>query len=539
MISLEKRDGLARVGKLEVDGIAFEAPLMIDFLRKSEFKELIDKIDFGKAPYVLKEIDPKRFEVLKSKDENFIVVTGLSVLSPRKLVETLIELRTGSFKPLYTPALATPKNLPLLVYFGVDIVDNILPIFKAYEGIYMLENCEFELKSLRSLPCNCEICSSHGVKDLDEEMLAEHNTAVLRRQLELVREQIRQENLRNFVEAHVKFDPELTAMLRIADEYREHFKRYNAVFKRSKLTPTSEDSFTRPEITTFFERAIDAYRPKGKVLLILPCSARKPYMLSKSHSRIRSYLGNLLRGVEEIIVSSPLVVPRVFELTYPAVNYDVPVTGHWSGDEIEFVAERLAKFIEKGKFDVIIAHVEGGYGKVVEHLGIDVIFTAEGDVTTPQSLNNLKRTLENIAKQDFDLYLSIFEHMLRYQFGVELSELGDGFRVRGRYPNLELFQGKDRIARIDINYGMLDIYMPLAKLLLEKNVYTVRIDNFEPKGTIFAVGVEEADERIRPNDIVVFYNDRLFGVGRALMTGVEMTRMDRGYAIEVKRSKKL
>jgi predicted RNA-binding protein len=38
---------------------------------------------------------------------------------------------------------------------------------------------------------------------------------------------------------------------------------------------------------------------------------------------------------------------------------------------------------------------------------------------------------------------------------------------------------------------------------------------------------------------VVFYNDELFGVGRSLMTGVEMVEMDRGRAIEVKRTKKL
>ncbi len=533
MISLEKRDGVARIGKLEVNGETFETPLMIDFLDKPD---VIDKIDFGMAPYPIKEFDEYRFKILGSKDENFIVATGLSVLSPRRLVETLIELRKKSFKPLYTPALATPKNVPILIYFGVDIVDNILPIVKAYEGIYMLENSEFKVKSLRSLPCNCEVCRNYNPSDLDDELIAKHNTAVLRRQIEVVREHIRNENLRNFVEAHAKFDPELTAMLRIGNENVEFFQSYEAVFKRSKLTPTSEDSFGRCEVYTFFERAIEAYRPKSDILLILPCSARKPYTLSRSHSRIKSYLGELLRGVEEIIVSSPLVVPRVFELTYPAINYDVPVTGHWSGDEIEFVAERLAKFIEKGDFKLIIAHVEGGYRRVVEETGVDAIFTAEDDVTSPRSLENLKEALENVKiKRDFDLYLSIFEHMLRYQFGVELYEFGNNFRVKGRYPNLELIHNNERIARMDVTYGMLDVYSPLAKFLLENDVYTVKIDNFRPKGTIFAVGVREADERIRPNDIVVFYNDELFGIGRALMTGKEMVEVDRGYAIEVKR----
>ena len=508
---IEKREGLARICRIKLDGKSIETPTIID---PREFE-----IDFGKAPYVLKDIDPHRFEILGSKEDRLIVATGMNVLSPRRLVETLIELRKDP-KPLYTPALATPKNLPLLVYLGVDIVDNIVPVMKAYEGIYMLENCEFELDSLKTLPCSCRVCREH--KELDEELLAIHNMEVMKRQLELVKEQIRRENLRNFVEAHVKFDPELTAMLRIADEHYNIFERYFPVFKRSKLTPTSEDSFERPEVRTFLNRAVEAYKPKGKVLLILPCSARKPYLLSKSHTRLRGSLGERLKGVEEIIVSSPLVVPRVFELTYPAINYDVPVTGRWSESEIEFVARWLSKFVEKGDFELIVSHVEGGYRKVVEKAGIDAIFT--------DSIEDLKRVLD-FEKESFDLRISIFEHMVRYQFGVEYE---GKVRVKGRYPNLE-FLGEERVARVDLNYGMLDVYAPMADLLIKKNAYTVRIEDFVPKGTIFAVGVEDADKRIRPNDLVVFYNNSIVGIGRAVMTGEEMVELDRGKAIEVKR----
>ncbi len=519
---LEKRDGVARICRTELG----ETPLMIDFTEKSEIS-----IDFGKAPYPLKEIDPERFEILKSKDERINVATGLAVLSHRKLVETLIELRRDG-RLLYTPALATPKNVPILIYLGVDIVDNIVPIIKAYEGIYMLENAEFEIDSLRALPCNCEVCRNSSPKDMDEEKIAKHNTFILKRQIGLVKEHIRMENLRNFVEAHAKFDPALTAMLRIADEHYEFFERYYPVFKKSKLTPTSEDSFERPEIRTFFKRALESYYPKGRTLLILPCSAKKPYSLSKSHRRIRSYLGDLLKGVEEIIVSSPLVVPRVFEMVYPAMNYDVPVTGKWSGDEVEFVAERLKAFVEKGDFDKVIAHVTGGYKRVVEKAGIDAVFTAEDDITSSESLRKLKKALEDAERVDFDLFVSMFEHMFRYQFGVEMPSV-DCF-VRGRYPNLEL-KAENRLARIDVRFGMLDIYEEFARYLLEKEVYTVRIDEFEPKGTIFAVGVREAYHGIRPNDLVVFHNDSIFGVGIACMPGWEMEEADGGRAVEVKR----
>jgi archaeosine synthase len=269
------------------------------------------------------------------------------------------------------------------------------------------------------------------------------------------------------------------------------------------------------------------------------------------------------KGVSEIIISSPLVVPREFELTYPAMNYDTPVTGYWSADEISFVAEKLAAFVLKGEFEKVIAHVEGGYRKVVEKAesiaGFDAVFTAEDGVTSPKSIERLRKEVEGVER--FDLYYSMFQHMVRYQYGVEL-EL-DSYEVRGRYPNLELLsvvdvdegadekegrtggkketrkRKKERIMRTDMRYGMLDIDLPFAKLLLKKDVYTVKIADFEPKGTIFAAGVLEADENIRPNDVVVFHNDNLFGVGIACMCGSEMVESEKGYAIVVRKKGKL
>ncbi|MCZ7382625.1 MAG: hypothetical protein O8C64_13775 [Candidatus Methanoperedens sp.] len=48
----------------------------------------------------------------------------------RELVESIIRLKenTRADSLLYAPALATPENLAMLVYMGVDIVDETLPI---------------------------------------------------------------------------------------------------------------------------------------------------------------------------------------------------------------------------------------------------------------------------------------------------------------------------------------------------------------------------------------------------------------------------
>ncbi len=531
---LTKRDGCARIGKIVIDSKEFELPLLIDFLKKEEFEDLLNSMDFGLAPYVIKDIDSKRFDALKSRDENFLILTGLKTLSPKRIVEEIFKLVKNS-KPIYTPALATPINLPLLIYLGIDIVDNILPIVDAYNGIYYTNDSKFKLQNLKSLPCNCPVCLNgiDALKNSEYEersyLIALHNTYVMKSQIELIKETIRNENLRNFVEAKAKLNPELTVILRIADNLNFCYE-FHSAFKKSKVYFNTLESFNRPEVKIFFERALKAYKPKTKTLLILPCSAKKPYLLSKTHKTIRRVCK--IR-VNEIIVSSPLVVPREFELVYPAINYDTPVTGHWSDEEISFVAERLREFVDKGNFERIIAHVENGYRKVVERALKDynVEYTCNSSITSQDSLKNLKRALENRSEK-LDLYKEIFEHMVRYQFDLEMNLEG---KIRGKYPELELINSNERVLRVNKNYGMLDIYRVFAEQLIEAKKYVVKIGDFDPKGTIFAIGIENADERIRPNDLVVFYNDKIFGVAKAIMAGIEMVEAKKGMALIIKR----
>ena len=65
--------------------------------------------------------------------------------------------------------------------------------------------------------------------------------------------------------------------------------------------------------------------------------------------------------------------------------------------------------------------------------------------------------------------------------------------------------------------------------------YWVEIDNFFPKGTVFAVGVKDADNRIRTGDeVVVFHGTELRGVGVAKMGAAEMVESNTGHAIKIR-----
>jgi len=514
----EKRDGFARTGKIEIDGRTVATPAMLEV-------EDIPDWDFGLAPTSLKFLNEELFEVLKPQNEEVEVLTSLHLLSPRQLVDVFE--RAGK-KPVYAASSALPSNVSLLIYLGADLVDNVLAIAKAYNGVFLMGEIEVQVEKLQRLPCNCIHCQGKFVEEVDNlsKTVARHNTEMLRMEVEKCRRLILDEELRNYVESKVKLDPELTSALRFSDALRDHstFPR----FKKSRCNFSALESFNRFEVRYFFNRALECYQPFSDTVLLLPCTARKPYLISRTHRYLRS---RVKINVNEIIISSPLVVPREFELLYPAVNYDTPVTGYWSDEEISFVSGWLKKFIEKGKFSKVIAHVAGGYRKVVERIEgeiqAEVVYTAEDDILSDKSIDRLKKEIEGYER--VDLYRRIIDHMLSYQFGISF-----GGEVKGRYPELELHD-KKRLARVDRIYGMLDIYEDIAVHLLEKKIYSVEIGDFDVKGTIFAGGVINADEKIRPNDLVVFCNSKIFGVGIAAMSGREMVESERGIAVKVKR----
>ncbi|MCS7144860.1 MAG: archaeosine synthase subunit alpha [Archaeoglobaceae archaeon] len=517
MFYTEKRDGFARLGALELNGFSIRTPAMLE-------GEVLKKFDYGKAPYAVKRILPEIYESLRPQGE-IEILTGLTSMSPREIAEAFSELR--GLKPIFAVACADPQNLAMLIYLGVDLVDNIMAVAKAYNGIYFLGDFEIKIEKLKTFPCNCKFCKSQKLNGLrkDEilEITAMHNTEQLRIELEKCKILIEEERLRNYVEAKAKLNPEMTALLRFSDlEESICFPR----FRRATCYFNSQESLNRFEVKYFLKRSVECYKPKTRALLLLPCTAKKPYLLSKTHRIIRSVVKV---NVNEIMISSPLVVPRELELIYPAVNYDTPVTGYWSEEEINFVANWLSKLVERGKFEKIIAHVEGGYRKVVEKAlkDYEVIFTADGDILSEESLKRLKKELEGFDK--FDLYYEMFSHALRYQFDLEAEGV-----VKGKYPEIELLKG-ERIARFDLRYGNLDIYSYLAKELIRKGDYAVKIADFEPTTTIFSAGVEEADQKIRPNDVVVFINSTHYGVGIARMHGKEMVEAKKGVAIEVRR----
>ncbi|GAI86743.1 unnamed protein product, partial [marine sediment metagenome] len=107
------------------------------------------------------------------------------------------------------------------------------------------------------------------------------------------------------------------------------------------------------------ERLLKRFTPESwtKLIIILPCSAKKPYSESKSHKKFHSIIRKFrdFPDFQEIILTSPLgAIPRQLENIYPVNSYDISVTGDWDNEEITIASNMLIKLLEKYDKDIPI-----------------------------------------------------------------------------------------------------------------------------------------------------------------------------------------
>ncbi|MEL4306431.1 archaeosine synthase subunit alpha [Methanococcoides sp. LMO-2] len=480
----------------------------------------------------------------------------------RKFLERIIEIRENAAPDtaLYVPNLCTPANAAMLIYLGADIVDNTRAIVSGYNDVYLTTSGNYFTDSMTELPCRCDACAPITLEELKAmpkaeraDILTRHNCNMLEAEIALARERIRSGNLREYVEGQCRTEPWLAALLRLADDQYDYMEEHAPLARSNQLLATTSESMTRAEIVRFARRVQERYTPpESDILVLLPCSAKKPYSISNSHAKFIRSLGKNRRYVHEVIITSPLgIVPREIEITYPAAHYDTVVTGYWDAEEIKWVSSCLSEYLSKNKYSHIIAHVEEAYREICEivskELGIEIIYTSTGNVSSRESLDNLKNTLSDIVangefrqnKPRSDLMRAIAD----YQFGPGAGKLlvPEKSKIKAPFPKHQVFSDKKQIATLIPQYGTLALTIDGTRLLAESDSfegYTVTIDDFLPRGSLLAPGVIAADENIRPGDEVLVTGSKAIGVGRAMMSGKEMVASTRGIAVDLRHIKK-
>jgi len=485
--------------------------------------------------------------------------------NPRVLLENVIHIRnnTPPDTALYAPALATPENLGLLVYVGVDVIDDTLAVVRAFGDIYMMPGGEYRLKDLSELPCGCNVCSNTSVAELKEmdatqrgELVAQHNKTRLEEEKRVIVQHIRDGHLREYVEGKCRSDPWLTALLRLTDQEYSYLEQRTHTYRRSTMYTNSAESLDRVEVKRFARRVQERFQsPDNNILLLLPCSARKPYSISNSHQYFSRAIGKYRRALNEVIITSPLgIVPRELELVYPAAHYDTPVTGHWDLEERSWVGGCLLEYLRTNRYSHIIAHVDGAYQdicqSVASDLGLNIIYTAdmEGSVTSSHSLKKLGDTVKALVNEEGyplrklrDITANMLRSIADYQFGMGAGELlvPDNATIKAPFPKHQVYDVRTQLATLNPSIGTLTPTLEGGHRLIELGTYQVHIDDFVPGSNLLAPGVVDADPAIRPSDQVLVVGKRAIGVGRALMGGDDMVRSSRGVAVDLRQVKEI
>lgn len=459
--------------------------------------------------------------------------------SPRDFVAIVRQVREtlGPSKVLAVTGLATPSNASVLVYIGIDVIDSSRMLLDTARGVFHTSDGSLPLTEVDRAACACPPCAA----GLD---LGAHNDLALHREILLVRNHLSHGRLRELVERRLANAPWNTAVVRHLDLRGYDLVEPYTPVAGGPMLAYAHESLHRPEIVRFRRRVRERYRkpPSARVLLLLPCSARKPYSTSRSHRRFRDAI--LAAGhpsvVHEVIVTSPLgLIPRELERFHPARDYDIPVTGDWSRDEAAIVTEDLRAFVAANRYDAIVAHLGAEAPIVKETLG-DVILSAAGDrPSSDAALESLTRTLKE-QTASFERapkarrFAEDLSNIARFQFGEAGPPLVDGVTFRGRFPDVRLIRDGRQLAMYT-DRGMLSLTLEGGSILASQDAYWVEIEDFFPKGNVFAIGVSDAAPEIRPGDeVVVRHVGQVRAVGTSVLNAREMIDLKRGEAVHIR-----
>jgi archaeosine synthase len=391
----------------------------------------------------------------------------------------------------------------------------------------------------------------------DTDQLAAFNLAEAERELRRIRIAIEQGTLRALAERRALTSPHTLAILRRLDREHAHMEAATGVFRSSPLQCNTWESLHGAEVERFRRRVRDRYRPPAlaDVLVLLPCSATKPYRFSPSHRFFARALDDsgIRHRVHEVMVTSPLgLVPRELEQTSPARDYDIPVTGRWTRDEEAIIRGQLAHLLMAGDYQHVVAHVpESTYTFLRDLLPEDTVHTAHTDHPQRKKecdrLRDALRAIRSADPKPADRRLwnerkrQDAAALAAWQFGPDAAEalVADATAV-GRAPYVKLMRGAGRDAAqlaMVTDRGLLSLTLDGADRIASAGAYRVTIGDFPlaATGSLFAPGIVAADAEIRPGDSVAVMQDgRVVATGQAQMGADEMVASKRGVAVVMK-----
>jgi len=449
------------------------------------------------------------------KPDVVVLVDALQLASqPGRLIEAITVLKRkfpGAL--LWTPGLGGPDNVALLTWFGVDLFDLSRSRQATAAGVLLTGNGP-----------------RHPVESMGESASMKDQVGHWEAAIAEVRSALSTDQMRSLV------DRQSLNSARSVEHLRRHDALCSSVpgllashVARTHAFPCHSASIqTDPLISDWEAFMSETYvAPEGldTILVLLPCSARKPYRLSKSHGRFIRAIGT--SACHEVMVTSPLgLVPRDLEEVWPAAHYDLPVTGDWSRDEEDRIQRMFQRLVERHQYKRVINHS----GMKLEHATIDVIDTRCGESAgSHAALERLSEAVQ-AAVDEFSARGRKNERMLLDTFAsvarktMQSDDWVKPLKVRGKPPRYRLEKNGKQVALWSIDRGGFSLSKAVIQDLASTNALPavhLRPD-VKWKGDIFGTIVERFDQDIRTGaDLLVYQDGAVVGLARAQAPGWE------------------
>jgi len=519
-------------------------------------KQSVGDIDdaFQVLPANMEDISSNKIE---KKAALFIISQFQQLLNkPVDCISFITKIRNmiGYDSLLYTPGVADASNLALLTYLGINCFDTLKAMIAARQHIMMFPHAVFPTDAINENPCHCPSCVTRNSPPsaLSTDEIYNHNLYTLDAELKTIRNAIQQQQLRSLVETRIINHPSLCTLFQTYERQGYHFiEERTPLYTKTILQATTHESLFHPAIHRFQDRVLHRFiKPAStSILLLLPCSAKKPYSFSKSHMLFKKTIMrvNNYQHIHEVILTSPLgLVPRELELFYPASAYDIPVTGTWYEDEQTMIRTTLSQYVKKNTYDTIIVHLPKNISSFISDLLPNALYTApDNKPTSHTSLEHLHEILQKTVSQTPKIQSKkrFWDHVLSiasYQFGAKIAmSLLENTTIKGKYPYFRIYNHENiQLGMMTKERGFISLTLEGGKQIAPHMKYLVHItDDFHLKGSVFAPAVTSADKEIRVGDeVLINQGANLIGVGVAQMNGNEMTNRRYGEAVKVRHS---
>ena len=534
----------------EIPNFSFITPLIVphsEFVesQKFEFNTLLDRLDTYKLPdwfgltFAMEEASNLK-ELLAFKPSCIALkLNQVGNVPPRKLISVIrgVKRLLPPNVALYVPGGAPIGLQTVLLALGVDILDTTVAALSAFQANlysdgFIVDNREMSIQDV--LTKNLEALRSDFVHARDSLKISQIWNRVFR-------------------EAHVS--PNTASVVKLMQRMELNLQNFN-LHLNSKINFTGDESLYHPIVEAYQQRLLETYQfPKGKqVLLLLPCSAKKPYNQSRSHRffyrQIKKSLRHEASTVEVWSLTSPLaVVPRDFESVYPCGFYDIPVSGEWSFEESKLCGKFLCTMLQKVPKEVtIVVHVSDSYSDMIKQAFQKTTYLKswiDPKPTSAGALENLASTLSELHLEQAQVdsrRFALIKSLLAWKFGIDFILPLSNLRLKER-------RGRQIIAQKDGNYWFsLELTTARINLSLQaleaSNLKTEKALYFTGDklngSSLFAPGISRVGKISNGDDFLIFDDsgDRFLGIGQAFMSSEIMKQLSNGIVAKIKKKYK-